>query len=461
MAAGQTASVTSAPQTLYTLRDGRHVGFQVWGAPRGPGVVDVLEFNSGLMLSIDETTDEPNWHRYTQRVAGFSRLIRFDAGGLGLSDPLPAGTDPSIEGWGRDALAVMDAAGCGSAVVLAPNAGAMPALWLAATHPERVRSLVLVNGTARVGWAEDYTFGVSPELTAQGSDIDVPLLDDGVPRDIATYAPSLAHRVGFREWWQRAAQRGASPATAIAFNLVTFSADLRWCLPLVTCPTLSLARTDTVSNLAEHGRYLAQHIVGARLVMVPGTDLLPWAGEFDSLVDEIEEFVTGTRGAPAATSLLTTILFTDIVDSTARAAAVGDSHWHGVLDEFEVNVRRLLERHDGTLVKTTGDGVLARFATPTRAVRCAVAMVETARTAGLELRAGLHAGEVEVRGDDIGGLAVHIAARVMAMAGAGEVLVTGTVRDLVVGSGMVFADRGRYTLKGVPEEWQVLAVGRA
>ena len=451
----------SAPQTQYALHDERHVGYQVWGAAAGPHVIDVLEFTSGLMISIDETVDEPNWNRYTERLAAFSRLIRFDAGGLGLSDPLPPGTNPSIEGWGRDALAVLDAADCESAVVLAPNAGAMAALWLAATHPERVHSLVLLNGTARVGWAEDYSFGVSPEQTARGSDINVPLLDDGVPQDIANFAPSLAHRVGFREWWQRAAQRGASPATATAFNLVTFSADLRWCLPSVTCPTLSVARTGTVSNLAEHGRYLAQHIAGARLVMVPGTDLLPWAGEFDSLVDEIEEFVTGTRRAPTATRLLATVLFTDIVDSTARAAALGDSQWRNVIDEFEVNVRRLLERHEGILVKTTGDGALARFATPTQAVRCAAAMVETARTAGLDLRAGLHAGEVELRGDDIGGLAVHIAARVMALAGAGEVLVTGTVRDLVVGSGMVFADRGRYTLKGVPEEWQVLAVERA
>jgi class 3 adenylate cyclase len=450
----------SVRQTHYALRDSLHVGYQVWGAEPAPGVVDVLEFNSGLMISVDETVDEPNWNRYTERVASFGRLIRFDAAGLGLSDPLPAGTPPSIEGWGRDALAVMDDAGCESAVVLAPNAGAMPALWLAATHPERVHSLVLVNATARVGWAEDYTFGVSPELTAQGSDIDVEVLD-GVPRDIATFAPSLAHRVGFREWWERAARRGASPATALAFNMVTFSADLRWCLPSVTCPTLSVARTDTYGNLVEHGRYLAQHIVGARLATVAGTDLLPWAGEFDTLVDEIEEFVTGARSAPAATRLLAVVLFTDIVDSTARAAALGDSQWRAVLDEFDMNVQRLLERHDGSLVKTTGDGVLARFSSPTQGVRCGAAMVEAARVAGLPLRAGLHAGEVEVRGDDIGGLAVHIASRVSAMAGAGEVLVTGTVRDLVVGSGMVFDDRGRHALKGVPEEWQVLAVERA
>ncbi|MGA2933059.1 MAG: adenylate/guanylate cyclase domain-containing protein, partial [Acidimicrobiales bacterium] len=252
-----------------------------------------------------------------------------------------------------------------------------------------------------------------------------------------------------------------SPATAIAFNLVTFSADMRRCLPDITCPTLVIARTESYANLSEHGRYLAEHIAGARFVTFPGPDLLPWAGEFDSIVDEIEEFVTGCRGAHAPTRTLATVLFTDIVDSTVRAAALGDRQWRAVLDESDVNVGRLLSRHDGVLVKTTGDGILARFTSPAQAVRCAAALVEAARTSGLQLRAGLHVGEVELRGDDIGGLAVHIASRVSAMAGADEVLVTGTVRDLVVGSGIAFDDRGQHDLKGVPGEWQILAVGRA
>ncbi|HEY5386162.1 MAG TPA: alpha/beta hydrolase, partial [Acidimicrobiales bacterium] len=203
-----------APLTQYALRDGVHIGYQVWGvAPEEPGDdrVDVLEFNSGLMISIDETVDEPNWLRYTERVADFSRLIRFDAGGLGLSDPLPTGTDPSIEGLGRDALAVMDAAGCDRAVVLSSGGGTMAAVWLAATHPERVISLIIVNGTARVGQAEDYGFGASDEEVAMGSWIEGSMTEDGIPRDISIFAPSLAHRVGFREWWGRAARRGASP----------------------------------------------------------------------------------------------------------------------------------------------------------------------------------------------------------------------------------------------------------
>jgi class 3 adenylate cyclase len=445
-----------APATQYAVRDGTHIGFQVWGS----GPVDLLEFNSGLMISIDETVDEPNWLRYTERIADFSRLIRFDTGGLGLSDPLPTGTDPSIEGWGRDALAVMDAAGCSAAAILAPTGGTMPALWLAATHPERVTSLTIVNGTARVGWDQGYDIGVPQDELAVAVSIDVPMVEEDVPRDIATFAPSLAHRVGFREWWERAARRGASPTTATAFNVVTFMADVRGCLPGVTCPTLVMARTESFANLSEHGRYLAEHIAGARFVTFPGPDLLPWAGEFDSIVDEIEEFVTGGRGVHAPTRTLATVLFTDIVDSTVRAAAVGDRQWSVVLDESDVNVGRLLSRHDGVLVKTTGDGILARFASPAQAVRCAAAMVEAAHKSGLQLRAGLHVGEVELRGDDIGGLAVHIASRVSAMASPDEVLVTGTVRDLVVGSGITFDDRGRHELKGVPGEWQILAVER-
>lgn len=458
------------PVTQYARRDGMHVGYQVWGRPGaaaadtrsgGARPANVLEFSSGLMISIDETEDEPSWQHFTERVAEFSRLVRFDTAGLGLSDPLPTGVDPTIEGWGRDALAVLDAADIGRATLLAAAGGTMPALWLAAVHPERVESLVIVNGTARVGRAEDYGFGVSDDDLADAANIDVPLVEGGVPQDIAIFAPSLAHRVGFREWWERAARRGASPATATAFNLLTFSADVRWCLPDIACPTMVIARRDSYANMGEHGRYLAEHIAGARYLTVPGADLLPWAGEFESIVDEIEEFVTGARSVHAPTRLLATVLFVDMVDSTVRAAAVGDRAWRRVLDEFDLNVDRLLSRHDGVLVKRTGDGILARFAAPAQAVQCASSMVAAAEDSDVALRAGLHAGEIELRGSDIGGLAVHIASRVSAMAGSGEVLVTGTVRDLVVGSGIAFDDRGRHNLKGVPDEWQVLVVERA
>jgi class 3 adenylate cyclase len=386
-------------------------------------------------------------------------LIRFDALGLGLSDPPATGVAPSIEAWAADAVAVLDELGVERADVLAPLGGSMPAVWLAAHHPQRVRSLVLVNGTARVIRADDYPIGIPDDILATiASNIESRQDSGDTPTDIATYVPSLAHRVGFREWWGRAARRGASPATAIAWNLMIFSADLREHLAAISCPTLLISRADMFADLVEHGRFLSELMPGAQFVTFPGVDMLPWSGEFDGIVDEIEEFLTGGRRGHRNERVLATVLFVDIVDSTVRAAASGDRQWRNVLDEYDVNVQRLLARYDGIFVKNTGDGSLARFSGPTQGVRCAMAMVETAGNFGIEIRAGLHVGEIELRGDDIGGLAVHIAARVSGLAEPGEIRATGTVRDLVVGSDIAFDDRGRHALKGVPGEWQLLAV---
>jgi class 3 adenylate cyclase len=443
------------PETRYALRDGQHIGYQVWGE----GPLDVLEFNNGLMISIDETSDEPSWLRYEESLASFCRLIRFDALGLGLSDPMATGVAPSIEAWAADAVAVLDDVGVETADIIASSGGSMPAVWLAAHHPERVRSLTLVNGTPRVVQGDDYPIGVADDIiTTVPLDAENRRANGDTPIDILTYVPSLAHRVGFREWWGRAARRGASPATANAWNAMIFAADLREHLGDISCPTLVISRTDMFADLVEHGRFLSESIPGAQFVTFPGPDMLPWSGEFDGIVDEIEEFLTGGRRGHRNERILATVLFVDIVDSTVRAAASGDRQWRNVLDEYDVNVQRLLARYDGILVKNTGDGSLARFSGPTQAVRCAIAMVETARNFGIEIRAGLHVGEIELRGDDIGGLAVHIAARVSALAEPGEIRATGTVRDLVVGSGIAFNDRGRHNLKGVPGEWQLLAV---
>jgi class 3 adenylate cyclase len=443
------------PETRYALRDGQHIGYQVWGE----GPLDVLEFNSGLMISIDETPDEPSWLRYEESLSSFCRLIRFDALGLGLSDPLAPGVAPSIGGWAADAVAVLDDVGVEQADIVAPSGGSMPAVWLAAHNRRLVRSMVLINGTPRVGRADDYPIGIPDDvIEAIPLNIASRRASGDMPMDIATYVPSLAHRVGFREWWGRAARRGASPATAIAWSTMIFSTDLRRHLAEISCPTLIISRTDTSADLVEHGRYLSESIPGAQFVTFPGDDMLPWSGEFDGIVDEIEEFLTGARRGHRHERVLATVLFVDIVDSTVRAAAFGDRQWRNVLDEYDVNVQRLLTRYDGILVKNTGDGSLARFSGPTQAVRCAMAMVETAQNFGIEIRAGLHVGEIELRGDDIGGLAVHIAARVSTLAEPGEIRATGTVRDLVVGSGIVFDDRGQHNLKGVPGEWQLLAV---
>ena len=391
-------------ETRYARRDGLHIGYQVWGS----GPIDVLEFGNGLMISIDETPDEPNWLRCEERLASFCRLIRFDGVGLGLSDPLPSGVTPTIGAWADDALAVLDDLGCERAAVIGQSGGSMAALWLAAHHRDRVDALVLFNGTARIGRSDDYDVGVDADLVAAVADNAEP------PRrradDLSIFAPSLAHRVGFKEWWGRAARRGASPATAAAFNRRTFTADLRSELAAIGCPTLVISRTATYGGLVEHGRYLAEHIDAACLMAVPGADLPFVGGEFDSVVDEIEEFLTGQRSDHTTERTLATILFTDIVDSTSRAAAVGDRQWRGVLDEYDVNVARLLERFRRVHVKNTGDGTLARFASPTEALRCAGTMVEVAENFGIAIRVGLHVGEVELRGDDIGGLAVHIVA---------------------------------------------------
>ena len=406
------------PETVYARREGQHIGYQVWGE----GPLDVLEFNNGLMISIDETSEEPSWLRYEESLASFSRLIRFDALGLGLSDPLATGVTPSIEAWAADAVAVMDDVGIGRAHVVASSGGSMPAIWLAAHHPARVRSLVLINGTARVVRADDYPIGIPDDiLTTIPLTIENRRATGDTPIDIETYVPSLAHRVGFQEWWGRAARRGASPATAIAWNVMTFSADLREHLADIACPTLVISRTGALADFVEHGRFLSESIPGAQFKTFPGIDMLPWSGEFDGIVDEIEEFLTGGRRGHRNERVLATVLFVDIVDSTVRVAASGDRRWRNVLDEYDVNVQRLLTRYDGIFVKNTGDGTLARFSGPTQGVRCAMAMMETAGNFGIEIRAGLHVGEIELRGDDIGGLAVHIAARVSALAEPGEI----------------------------------------
>jgi pimeloyl-ACP methyl ester carboxylesterase len=354
------------PETRYALREGHHIGYQVWGE----GSLDVLEFNNGLLISIDETADEPSWLRCEESLASFSRLIRFDALGLGLSDPLATGVAPSIEAWAADAVTVLEDVGVEQADVLASSGGSMPAVWLAAHHPQRVRSLVLINGTARVAQADDYPIGVPDDIMAT-----IPINAEkrratgDTPIDIATYVPSLAHRVGFREWWGRAARRGASPATASAWNSMIFAADLREHLANISCPTLVISRTDMFADLVEHGCFLSESIPGAQFVTFPGPDMLPWSGEFDSIVDEIEEFLTGARRGHRNERILATVLFVDIVDSTVRAAASGDRQWRNVLDEYDVNVQRLLARFDGIHVKNTGDGSLARFSGPTQGVR--------------------------------------------------------------------------------------------
>jgi len=381
-----------------------------------------------------------------------------DLRGVGLSDPIDPSVPPSLEQWVDDALAVLDAAGSEQAALCGADDGALVAILTAATHPTRTSALILVNAYARLRRDVDYPAGLPDHLVVRFSDM---VFDKERPEtsftDLEVFVPAVAADPRFRQWWQRAGNRGASPATAQALARTRFESDLRSALPAIQAPTLIIHRKDDRAALVGHGRYLAEHIAGARYVELPGEEHLPYVGDSDAIVAEIEEFLTGMRHVDAD-RVLATILFCDIVRSTDLVREVGDRRWRDVLDAYYAAIRRQLARFGGNEVKTMGDGVLASFDGPARAIRCGLAIRDGARQLGLEVRVGLHTGEVETMGDDIGGLAVHIGERVCASAEPGEVLASRTVVDLVAGSGIRFEDRGEHELRGVPDRWQLYAV---
>ncbi len=448
--------MTGGPETRYAkTSSGVHLAYQTLG----DGPRDLLCAGYGNMVSIDLRDEEAHFRRFERRLSSFTRYIRFDPRGLGLSDPIAPGTPSTIEQGVDDLVSVLDAAGSSRANVFAVGGSGLTALLAAATHPDRVASLVLVHAFARLVRSDDYPYGVSQRTLDHFID-SVLDLDDEEQRpvdDVDLIAPSLSDDPGFRAWWKRAGQRSASPASARTWLTMTFNSDVRAIVPLVTTPTMLLHRPDSPFG-GPLSQYLADHLADARLVALPGRDDMPWAGDGDAVVDEIEEFLTGVRGESGSDRVLTTVLFTDIVRSTERAARTGDRAWHELLDRHDEMVREELRRFRGREIKTTGDGVLATFDGPARAMRCALAICAGARRQGIEVRAGLHTGEVELRGDDVSGIAVNLAQRVSSLAGPSEVLVSRTVVDLVVGSGIAFDDRGQQTLKGIAEPWQLYAV---
>jgi class 3 adenylate cyclase len=425
----------------------------------GDGPVDLLVV-PGPIIPFDSIETEPSLYRFHRRLASFARLIRFDHRGTGLSSRAPLDEiRPTV--WAQDVVAVLDAVGCEQATVFASGYTTMTALVFAAEHPERVRSLVIVNGAARLLWAPDYppgvqfqsaegftTIAMEPDAVDQGFDV------------LARISPTMAGDDAFRSWWDHAGNRAMSPSTARAFGEALVTSDVRDTLSRITAPTLIMHREGSSFLAVEHGRYLAEHIAGAHYVELPGADSLYWVGETAPMLDEIEEFITGVRGGSDTERMLTTIVFTDIVGSTERAAALGDDRWHALLDNHDNVVRHELERFRGREVNTVGDGFVAIFTSPSVALDCADAIVDAVRPLGIEVRVGIHAGEVEVRGDDIAGMAVHIGARVSALAGPSEVLVSSTVREIVTGSRRMFTERGEYDLKGVPGHWRVHALVR-
>jgi class 3 adenylate cyclase len=427
-----------------------HIAYTV----QGDGPIDLVWIPPWIS-QVEYLWAEPSLERVMARLTGFARVITFDRRGSGLSDPLFGA--PTLEDQMDDVLAVMDAAGSESAAIAGTLEGGPMASLFAATFPERTDALVLYATFARATWAEGYEWAWPAEM--RDAHMDELLSHWGEGWVAGSVAPSQQSDPNFMEWAGRLERLAASPSTIRRIFDLIGGFDVRDVLPSIRVPTLVMHRTEDSFLKVEHSRYIASKIPDARYVELEGGDNMFSLGDSDGLLGEIEEFLTGTRHEREPDRMLATVMFTDIVDSTSRAAEMGDRGWRFLLERHDALFRQALERHRGREVKRTGDGFLATFDGPARAIRCAASMAEAMGTLGLEVRTGLHTGECEVMDGDLGGLAVHIASRVMSCAAPNEVLVSGTVKDLVVGSGIDFEDRGERELRGVPGEWRLYAVG--
>ena len=444
-------AVSDLPETLFTRSaDGTTLAYHVAG--KGPPYL--VWMRSGIPLEL--LWDEPGFRRTFTRQASFSRVITLEVRGLGASEGDPRDLWVPGDVSDADILAVLDAAGADRATVVGWSSAGLYMVHFAAAHPERVNGLILIDSFAHYVREDDYPWGYPPETLDRvaGS------LEESWANlaDLETTAPSRVTDERFRAVWGRGRRSSYSPNLQGEMMRQSFKMDVRALLPSISCRTLVLHREgDRFIHLGA-GRYIAEHIPGAKFVVLPGEDHLYFVGDTDALVDEIEEFLVGTRSGAEGDAVTATVVFTDIVASTEHQARVSPREWSRLTDQHEAMVRDLLARHRGREVKTTGDGFLATFDGTARGLRCAAEIVEGAKGLGLELRAGVHTGEVERRGSDIGGLAVTIASRVCDLAGPGEVFVTRTVTDLVVGSGIEFEDRGERELKGVPRKWHLFGV---
>ncbi|HKY52435.1 MAG TPA: adenylate/guanylate cyclase domain-containing protein [Candidatus Limnocylindria bacterium] len=438
------------PETRYARLGEDHIAYQTVGS----GPRDIL-FMSAWFSHVDGRWEEPRFAAMLRRLAAMGRLIVFDRRGIGASDPMTA-AEPNWEDWADDIRAVMDAADSERATVIGVGDSGPLAMLFAATHPQRVSSLVVINTGARLVQAPDYPWGLSAEDVQRFLIRTKETWGTGGISDV--FSPSTAGDERYQQWWARYQRMSASPGRSTAMARLTFAVDARRVLPTIHVPTLVLHRKDFRFFPIELGRYISEHIPGAKFVEVPGADGFIYLGDTDALLSEVEHFVTGARRAVDTDRVLATVLLTDMVGSTDRAAQLGDHRWRAVLDTHDDIVRAQLEAYRGKLHRATGDGLLATFDGPARAVRCAQAMRDLLRETDIHIRSGLHAGEVELRGNEIGGIAVHIAARISAEAGSGQILCSSTVRDLVTGSDLQFVDQGRRQLKGVPQEWQIFEV---
>jgi len=438
-------------ETRYVKSGQVNIAYQVVGE----GELDLL-WVPGWVSSVEASWEVPEYAHFLDRLAAFSRLVLFDKRGTGLSDPVSLDRLPTLEERMDDVRAVLDAAGSERASVFGASEGGNLSLLFAATHPERVRALVLAAVYVKRLWSPDYPWAPTPEQRER--DTELIEREWGGDMDIADLAPSALGDPALAQRIRTFFRRSASPGAAAALNRMNAQIDTRSVLPTIRAPTLVLQREGDREVAAEEERWIAAQIPGAKYVELAGDDHLVWVGDSDGLLDEVEEFLTGVRRGPEPDRILATVLFTDLVGSTELAARLGDRRWRGLLEAHNRTIAGELARWSGREVDSRGDGVFAAFDGPARAIRCACAIRDGVRTLGLEIRAGVHTGECELVGTKLEGVAVHIGARVAALGGPGEVLVSRTVKDLVAGSGIDFADRGEHQLKGVPSLWQLFAV---
>lgn len=447
-------AVRPTPRTCFAKSGGLNIAYQVVGEGKGD-----LVWVPGYISHLDASWSDPRLARLFDRLSSLRRLILFDKRGTGMSDRVSPSELPSFAERMDDIRAVMDAAESRRAAIVGWSEGAALAALFAATYPDRVEKLILYGGYPKLLNDEEFKAGVPPELARQV--FDVVLENWTETHDIhATWAPSKADDREFMEQFAHLRTLAASPGAARALLDMTGDVDVRSALPLVSAPTLVIHRSGDAAVPVAAGRYFAEHIPDATMAELDGADHIWWVGDQQAILDAIEEFLTGLAPVQEAERMLATVLFTDICGSTKRVAELGDRAWRDLLIHHDAIFREQLERHRGREVVHTGDGFLATFDAPARAIRCAQDAAEQLRREGVEIRAGLHTGECLLRGENVAGIAVHIAARIAALADGGEVLVSRTVTDLVAGSGMRFEDRGTHELKGVPEPWHLYRISR-
>ncbi len=439
------------PTTGYARLGDQRIAYQVIG----DGPIDIL-FTAGFFGSFDVEWEEPAHRLFYQHLASNGRLIRFDMRGTGASDPIPLDALPPWESFADEIEAVMDAVGSAQAAIIAGGPAPPAALLFAATRPERVRALVLFMASVRYLEDDDYPAGFSRSQLEETMGRFVEGWGDGRTFDLLF--PSRAGDERLQAWYAKLQRLISSPGAIQKYQRASATADARSLLPAIRIPTLVLHPLQNRFVPVEQARYIAEHIEGARYVELPGGDVAPFWDHPEVALGAIEEFIPGTRRSPAPERQLSTVLFTDIVDSSGMAERLGDRRWAALLDLHDATARDIVHADGGTLVKTTGDGVLATFDGPGRAIRSASNLREELARADVGIRAGIHTGEIELRGEDVGGIAVHLAARIMATAGQGEILASNTVKDLVIGSDIGFEDRGTHTLKGIQGAWHLFAV---